>query len=200
MELPTVVIVGEQSTVTSRAVCVVVQEDSEELDELDDESEFDELESEFDELELLSSSVRSSVSDVRSSSASSMPSTLSELMLSVMSSKSSSMQDNLLMTSPIAPSKPLFIFLEPHPEDEESPPRSEMRSSISLLTGLILSSVSSLRGSGFFFQELIAPIKTTTSEETEDTLEVACWLAMVVVTGGRVIGDEYDPPEMIGTG
>ena len=174
MELPTVVTVGEQSTVTLKAVCVVVQEDSDELEELDDDSELDELESEFDELELLSSSVRSSVSDVRSSSASSTASTSSELMLSVMLSKSSSMQDSLLMTSPIAPSNPLFIFLEPHPEDEESPPRSEMRSSMSLLTGLILSSVSSLRGSGFFFHELIAPIRSTISEETEDTLEVAC--------------------------
>ena len=36
-------------------------------------------------------------------------------------------------------------------------------------------------------------------EDTEETADVACTLARVVVTGGRVIGDESSPPVMMGS-
>ena len=99
--------------------------------------------------------------------------------------------------SPIVPSKPLFLF-EPHPKDDESAPRLEMRSSISLLTGLILLRVSDLSDVGLAFQDLITGMRPASSEDTEDTLDVAWELARVVVTGGSVIGDEYNPPLMTG--
>jgi len=187
--------VGTHCTVTCSAVFEDVHDDDDD-DELFsvfvDVSEFDLL------LDLLSSLVRSLFSDVKSTRKLSIATTSSALMLSVILPRSSSIQDNLFMILPIVPSKPLFPF-EPHPEDDEPPPRLEMRSSTSLLTGLILLRVSDLSNVGFAFQELIIGIKPASSEDTEETLDVAWALARVVVIGGRVIGDEYDPPPMTGT-
>ena len=70
---------------------------------------------------------------------------------------------------------------------------------MSLLTGPILSRVSDLRDDGFVFQDLIIGIRPATPEDTEDTLDVAWELAIVVIIGGRVIADEYNPPLMTGT-
>ena len=193
--------VGTHCTVTCNAVFEDMHDDNDDDDDrvkvLVDESEFELV------LELLlssSSSVRSSFSDVKSSKKSSIALTLtsSALMLFVMLFRSSSIQDNLLMISPIVPSKPLFFF-EPHPKEDESAPRLEIRSSISLLIGLILLRVSDLSNVGFAFQELIIGIRPASSDDTEDTLDVAWEPAKVVVTGGRVIGDEYNPPLMTGT-
>ena len=191
--------VGTHCTVTCNTVFEAMHDDADDDGELCkvlvDESEFESL------LELLSSSsslVRSLFSDVKSSKESSMASTSSELMLFVMLSRSSSIQDNVFTISSNAPSKPLFLF-EPHPDEDETPPRSEMRSSTSSLTGLILLRVSDLSNVGFAFQELMIGIRPASSEDTEETLDVAWELARVVVIGGRVIGDEYDPPLMTGT-
>ena len=46
----------------------------------------------------------------------------------------------------------------------------------------------------------MAPNKPMSSDDTEDTLDVACWLAKVVVIGGRVMREPSGPPDMIGTG
>lgn len=110
------------------------------------------------------------------------------LILLMILSRSSSIQDNPFIVSPIVPSRPLFRF-ESHPE-EESPPRSVMRSSILFMTVLILSRVSGLRGVGSAFHELITGIRPTISEDTEETLDVACSLLRVVVIGGTVIVEE----------
>jgi hypothetical protein len=84
---------------------------------------------------------------------------------------------------------PLFL-LEPQPEVDDPPPRSEITSSISDLTPSTLFSVSVLSDVGLDFQELRIGIRAKTSEETEDALEVASVSERVVVTGGRVIGVE----------
>ena len=111
--------------------------------------------------------------------------------------RSPAIQDNPCTISPIAPSKPLFLF-DPHAEEDNPPPRSDIRPSTSLLTGPILSRVFVLSEDGFAFQDLIIGIRPATSEDTEDTLDVAWELAIVVTIGGRVIGDGYDPPLMTG--
>ena len=72
----------------------------------------------------------------------------------------------------IVPRKTLFLF-EPHPQQDESPRRLEVRCSESLLTGLILSRAFALGNVGFAFQESIIDIRPASSEDTEDTLDVA---------------------------
>ena len=186
--------VGTHSTVTWNAVFKDAQDEDD--DGNGEEGELvsilvDEPESEL-VLEVLSSSVRSSVSVLKLFRESLTPSRSSILMLSVMLSRSSPIQDKLLTIPLIVPIKPLFL-LEPHPEKEESGPKLEMRSSTSFLTDLTLVRVSDLSEVGFAFQELMTGTRPASSEDTEDTLDVASELAMVVVIGGRVIGDEYDP-------
>jgi hypothetical protein len=107
------------------------------------------------------------------------------------------MHDNELMISPMEPNNPLFFF-EPHPEEEDEPPRSEISPSTSLRMLFTLLRVSVLRGSGFFFQELMIGIRPAISKDTEDTLDVASELWIVEVTGGRVIGVEYLSPVTTG--
>lgn len=68
-----------------------------------------------------------------------------------------------------------------------------MRPSTSLLTPLSLPRVSDFSGVGFLFQELMIGIRPAIWEDTEDTLDVAWELAIVVVIGGRVIGDDDTP-------
>ena len=117
-------------------------------------------------------------------------SVISPVTLLVISSRSLSMQDNPLMMSLIGPSRPLFRF-ELHPE-EEPPPRSSMRSSTSVIIGLILLRASIFRGVGFTFHELITGIKPAISVDTEETLDVTGSLFRVVVTGGGVIVPDDD--------
>jgi hypothetical protein len=108
------------------------------------------------------------------------------------------MHDNELIISPMEPNNPLFFF-EPHPEEEDEPPRLEISPSTSPRMPVTLSRVSVLRGSGFFFQEPMMGIRPAMSEDTEDTLDVASELWIVDVTGGSVIGVEYESPVMTGT-
>lgn len=67
-----------------------------------------------------------------------------------------------------------------------------MRSSTSVIIGLILLRVSVLRGVGFAFHELIIGIKPAISVDTEETLDVTCSLFRVVVTDGGVIVPDDD--------
>ena len=194
--------VGTHCIVTYNAVFEDMHDDMDDDDsDEDDGGDDDEVptgELEFESLlESLLSLVSLSFSDVKSSKELSMSSTLSPLMLSVMLSRCSSMQDSPLTISPIAPSAPLFL-LAPHPEELEPPPNSEMRFSTPFLIGLILSRVSDLSGVGFAFHDLMMGIRPASSEDTDFTLDVACELASVIVVGGRVIGTEYDPPLIIG--
>ncbi len=190
--------VGTHCIVTCNAVFEDMHDDTDE-DDGDDDDEVPTDEPEFESLLWsLLSLVSLSFSDVKSSKELPIESTLSPLILWVMLSRCSSMQDNPLTISLIAPSAPLFL-LAPHPEEVEPPPKPEMRSSTSFLTGLILPRVSDLSGVGFAFQDLMIGIRPASSEDTDSTLDVAWELASVVVVGGRVIGTEYDPPLIIGT-
>jgi hypothetical protein len=191
VELPVTKEVGTHLKVTLNAVDESVHEEE---DEVVDESELELL----SVLSSLSFSVRLSLFCVSSSSVSSMESTFFVMMSSVTFCRSSSMHTNELMISPMAPNNPLFFF-EPHPEEEDEPPRSEISPSTSLRMPFTLFNVSVLRGSGFFFQELMIGIRPAISEDTEDTLDVASELWIVDVTGGRVIGVEYESPVMTGT-
>jgi hypothetical protein len=151
-----------QTTVTLSAV--VDEHADEELDEV--------LDVEEDLLSSSSSSVSSSAVEVRVVKVPSIPSTSSASTSVVTSPRSSLRQVNLLTKSSAKPKMPLF-FLEPQPDEDEPPPRSEITPSISDLTPSTLFSVSVLSDVGLDFQELRMGIRAKTSEETEDALEVA---------------------------
>jgi hypothetical protein len=143
---------------------------------------------------LSSSSVRSSVSEVIVETRPSTPVMSSTLMLPVMSSKLWPIHDKVLIMSPMAPKRPLLL-LELHPEDE-SPPRSEITDSTSLMTSSTLLRVSVLSPVGSAFQELMKGMRAMISEDTEDTLEVAATPVTVVVAGGTVIVSD-DPGAVV---
>ena len=121
-------------------------------------------------------------------------SVISLMTLLMISFRSLSMQDNLLMMSLIESSRPLFRF-ELHPK-EESPLRSSMRSSTSVIIGLILLRVSVLKGVGFAFHELTICIKPAISVDTEETLDVICSLLRPVVTDDEVTVSDDDDDEV----
>ncbi|KAJ5125406.1 hypothetical protein N7526_007583 [Penicillium atrosanguineum] len=194
VELPNMLVVGLQTTVTLSAV--VDEHADEELDdELDELLEVSVLVS-LDEEDLSSSSsVRSSAVEVRVEMMPSIPSTSFPSTSWVTFSKSSPMQVNVLTNPSMKPKMPLF-FLEPQPDVDDLPPRSEITVSISVLTSSTLLSVSVLSEVGLDFQELRMGMRAKTSEETEDALDEASVPERVVVTGGRVIGAEAPSPMM----
>ena len=146
VEPAAVIAVGVHSIMTCSAVSVVVHDDELTLELVSvlaaelapdvAEVAVDRIESVFWLALLLSPlSVRSSFCDVRSFKTGSTPSTSSALMTSVISPRFSSIQDRVPTTSLIGPSRPLLArFWAMHGLGEISPPRFEMRSSISLLT------------------------------------------------------------------
>jgi hypothetical protein len=186
MEPRVLKIVGTHKTVTRNAVLAAVHEDDEDLELLFEDEVFEllfeddafellfvrsDFELLFDELLSLGSE-RLSFSDVRSSKAVSIPVTSSETMLFLILFRSSSIQTKELTISPRKPNRPLFLF-EPHPEGDESPPKLVIRFSTSFSRPLTLERVPSLSGVGFAFQELMIGMRPTSSEDTEDALDVA---------------------------
>jgi len=78
------------------------------------------------------------------------------------------MHDNVLRTFPTAPVNLLFLSV-PHPKVDESPPRLDMRFSVSLSIGLIFFRVSDFSDDGFDFHDLIIGIRLSTSVDIEKT-------------------------------
>ena len=127
--------------------------------------------------------MRPSASDTRAGTIPSMAVISPLLMLSTMLPRRRSMQDRALITSLRVPRRRLLRF-ESH-LDEETPPKSEITDSTSLLT--LSTSLSALvLSTGSFFHELMIGTKATTSEDIEDTLETAASVTALVV-GGIVI-------------
>lgn len=109
------------------------------------------------------------------------------------------MHVNALIALPMKSKRPLFFFLWWQGEDdEELPPRFEIRFSTSFLTFSTEFNVLFLRLSVSDFQEFKIGMRATISDEADDTLDVAGAPLMVVVAGGRVIG-VADPSMIMGT-
>lgn len=208
VEPPVVFEVGTHLVVTCSAVCVVQDEVDEEvseevlevfeLDSLVDESSSVLLSLSLESLFLVSLS-RFVFSVVRFSTVLSIASTLLVLTLSVASSRPLSMHDRDPVISPKRLLNALLFLFEPHPFEEDSVPISEMNPSTWLLTSLILFKVFDFFEVGSFFHDLRMGIKAASSVKTEDALDVACEVAIVVVTGASVIGVDAAVSEMTGT-
>lgn len=135
---------------------------------------------------------------VRFSTVLSIALTLLVLTFSIASSRPLSMHDRDPVISPKRSPNALLLF-EAHPLEEDSVPIWEIKPSTWLLTSLILFKVFDFFEVGSFFHDLRMDIRAASSVEIEDALDVACKVAIVVVTGARVIGVDSAVSEMTGT-